>query len=131
MTKKTGIKPTDAELLIMQALWQHKHLTVHEVLETVGSNRNWGYTTVLKLMQIMTKKELVGRDTSKQTHVYWAKVSQQETRKGILNHVIDGVFGRSSGNLVLQALNERKVSQQELAEIKKLIDQLEDEGDSS
>jgi predicted transcriptional regulator len=114
-------KPTDAELAILRVLWAHGPSTVRQVAEIMG--RGTGYTTVLKLLQIMTEKRLVRRDESARTHVYEAACSQDQTERQLVADLMDRVFGGSAAKLVLQALSATKASPEELAEIRRLIDQ--------
>jgi predicted transcriptional regulator len=113
-------KPTDAELAILRVLWTRGASTVREVAETLG--REGAYTTVLKLMQIMTDKGLVKRDDSARTHVYKATSSADKMQKQLVTDLLDKVFEGSAAKLVLQALDAGKASPEELAEIRKLID---------
>ena len=113
-------KPTDAELGILQVLWSRGASTVREVAEAMG--RESAYTTVLKLLQIMTEKRLVRRDESARTHIYEAVYSQDQTQKQIVTELLDRVFDGSAAKLVLQALASGKTSPGELAEIRKLLD---------
>jgi predicted transcriptional regulator len=113
-------KPTDAELAILRVLWTRGPSTVRDVAEAMG--REGAYTTVLKLMQIMTDKGLVKRDDSTRTHVYKATSSEGQTQKQMVTDLLDKVFEGSAAKLVLQALDAGKASPEELAEIRKLID---------
>src|SRR5206468_7473718 len=113
-------KPTDAELAILRVLWTHGPSTVREVAEIMG--RESGYTTVLKLLQIMTEKGLVRRDESARTHVYTAACSQDRTERQLVTDLMNRVFGGSAAKLVLQALAATRASPEELVEIRKLID---------
>jgi predicted transcriptional regulator len=113
-------KPTDAELAILRVLWSRGPSTVREVAEAMG--REGAYTTVLKLMQIMTDKGLVKRDDSTRTHVYKATSSEDTTQKQLVADLLNKVFEGSAAKLVLQALDAGKASPEELAEIRKLID---------
>lgn len=118
-------KPTDAELAILQVLWELGPATVRQVQDRLQSERGTGYTTTLKLMQIMFEKGLVDRDESNRSHVYKAAISRQKTQRQIVGQLLDQVFDGSAQQLVLQALSARKSSRSELAEIRKLLDQLE------
>jgi BlaI family transcriptional regulator, penicillinase repressor len=113
-------RPTDAELAILRVLWAQGPSTVRQVAETMG--RDTGYTTVLKLLQIMTEKGLVRRDESARTHVYEAAFSQDQTERQLVADLMNRVFDGSAAKLVLQALASTKTSPEELAEIRKLID---------
>jgi len=112
-------KPTDAELGILRVLWARGPSTVREVTETLG--RDTGYTTVLKLLQIMTEKRLVRRDESSRTHIYEAAFTQDQTERQVVADLLDRVFEGSAAKLVLQALAANKTTPEELDEIKKLI----------
>lgn len=122
-----NIKPTDSELEILQILWQKRECTVREVNEILSEERGEevGYTTTLKLMQIMHEKGMVERDTSSRTHVYKALMNPERTRNNILNKVIDTVFNGSASQLVMQALSNRKSSKEEIEQIKNYLDQLD------
>ena len=120
------VKPTESELEILQILWKNGTATVRDVHEELAQSKEVGYTTTLKLMQIMHEKGLVKRDESMRTHVYQAAVNKEKTQKHLLTKMIDSLFGGSSTQLVLQALGsgERNVSAEELEEIQKLIENL-------
>ena len=120
------IKPTESELEILNILWMKDTATVREVHEELSKSKDVGYTTTLKLMQIMHEKGLVKRDESMRTHVYQPAVNKERTQKHLLDKMIDSLFGGSSTQLVLQALGggEQKVSAEELAQIQTLIDNL-------
>lgn len=117
-------RPTDAELAILRVLWDKGPATVREVHEALGDS---GYTTVLKLMQIMTEKGLVERDESQRAHVYKAKATQQKTQRQLVTDLVDRAFGGSPAQLALQALSTKKTSREELAELRRLLDTLEEE----
>jgi len=112
-------KPTDAELGILRVLWARGPSTVRQVAEQMG--RETGYTTVLKLLQIMTEKRLVTRDESARTHIYQAAYTQDQTERQLVTDLLDRVFDGSAAKLVLQALASNKASPEELDQIKKLI----------
>jgi BlaI family penicillinase repressor len=122
-TAKT-IKPTESELEILQILWKKVNASVREVHEELLATKEAGYTTTLKLMQIMHEKGLVKRDDSIKTHIYQAAVSKEKTQKHLLNKMINTVFGGSPGELVMQALGNHKASAEELEEIQKILDNL-------
>ncbi len=115
-------RPTEAELAILGVLWSRGPSTVRQVNDALSASRETGYTTTLKLMQIMAEKGLVSRDESGRTHVYTAKGSQNETQRALVNDLVDRAFGGSAAALVLQALQAGDTSPQELAEIQRLID---------
>jgi predicted transcriptional regulator len=113
-------KPTDAELAILRVLWSRGPSTVRDVFDALGGEG--AYTTVLKLLQIMTDKGLVRRDESARTHVYEAAYSQQQTQKQLVTDLLDRVFDGSAAKLVLHALESGKTSADEIAEIRRLLD---------
>ena len=113
-------KPTEAELAILRVLWTRGPSTVREVAEAMG--REGAYTTVLKLMQIMTEKGLVKRDDSTRSHVYKPTSSEDKMQKQLVTDLLDKVFAGSAAKLVLQALDTGKASPEELAEIRQLLD---------
>jgi BlaI family transcriptional regulator, penicillinase repressor len=112
-------RPTDAELAILKVLWARGASTVREVAEALG--RDVGYTTILKLLQIMTDKRLVKRDESARTHVYQAAYTEDQTQRQLVSDLLDRAFGGSASKLVLQALAASKATPQELAEVRKLL----------
>ncbi len=120
------IKPTESELEILNFLWQKDSATVRDVHEELAKFKDVGYTTTLKLMQIMHEKGLVKRDESMRTHVYQPAVNKEKTQKHLLNKMIDSLFGGSSTQLVLQALGngDQKISSEELEELQTLINNL-------
>lgn len=120
------VKPTESELEILQILWLKGLATVREVHEELAKFKDVGYTTTLKLMQIMHEKGLVKRDESMRTHVYQPAVNKEKTQKHLLTKMIDSLFGGSSTQLVLQALGngEGKASAEEIEQIQTLLDNL-------
>ena len=114
-------RPTPAELEILRSLWTHGPSTVREVQERLEAERPTGYTTVLKLMQIMAEKGLVARDESSRTHVYSPRVSRDDTQRQLVSDLVDRAFGGSAKALVLQALAAHPTSEEELREIQRLI----------
>ncbi|NEU08281.1 BlaI/MecI/CopY family transcriptional regulator [Flavihumibacter sp. R14] len=120
-------KPTASELEILQVLWKNTQCTVREVNEELTQMRDSevGYTTTLKLMQIMHEKGLVERDVSNRTHKYKATISHENISQGILQTLIDTVFNGSAAQLVMQALSDKKSSKEEIRKIKEYLDQLE------
>jgi BlaI family transcriptional regulator, penicillinase repressor len=125
MSTKT-IKPTESELEILQVLWEKDKASVREVHEELLMTKDVGYTTTLKLMQIMHEKGLVKRDDSYKTHIYQASVSKEKTQKHLLGKMINNLFGGSPAELVLQALGNHKASPAELEEIQRLLNNLKD-----
>jgi BlaI family transcriptional regulator, penicillinase repressor len=124
MSTTKAIKPTESELEILQILWTKGLATVREVHEDLASTKDVGYTTTLKLMQIMHEKGLVKRDDSMRTHVYQAAVNKERTQKHLLGKMIDSLFGGSPTQLVIQALGEHKTSPEELEKIQALLNEL-------
>ena len=118
------LKPTESELEILQILWDKEQATVREVHEELSKNKDSGYTTTLKLLQIMFEKGLVTRDDSNKTHIYQPAVTKQKTQKQLLDKMINTLFAGSSTQLVLQALGNQKTSKDELNEIQKYLDNL-------
>lgn len=124
MSVPRTIKPTESELEILQILWTKGLATVREVHEELAATKDVGYTTTLKLMQIMHEKSLVKRDDSMRTHVYQAAVNKEKTQKHLLGKMIDSLFGGSPTQLVIQALGEHKASPEELERIQSLLNDL-------
>jgi predicted transcriptional regulator len=118
-------RPTDAELSILRVLWARGPSTVRQVLDTLAEERGTGYTTVLKLLQIMTEKGLVARDESDRTHVYEARYGEADTQRQLVDDLLDRAFGGSAMQLVMSALSSRRTSRKELAEIRRLIEERE------
>lgn len=125
MSKKIKIKPTDSELNILQVLWAEGPCSVRKVNEILNKSKEVGYTTTLKLMQIMTNKSLVTRDTSARSHIYQANVSEDDTKKNLLSGFLNSTFQGSASKLILQALGNHKTSSEELEKIKTLIKEIE------
>lgn len=126
MTKTVKVKPTDAELEILSVLWEHGPSTVRDVHETLAQSRPAiGYTTVLKLMQIMHEKGLLERDDTARAHVYVAKHPQENMQRQIVGDLLDKVFAGSAMKLVMHALETKKTSTEELAQIRDLLDEFE------
>ena len=120
-------RPTDAELAILNVLWTNGPATVRQVHEALADARETGYTTTLKLMQIMHEKGLVKRDDSIKTHIYQAAVTREKTQKHMLGKMINTLFGGSATELVLQALGNHKASAGELEEIQKLLTEMKNQ----
>jgi len=127
MADKPTPRPTDAELAILRVLWERGPSTVREVHDSLSRTHDSGYTTILKLLQIMTDKRLVVRDESQRAHVYSTTLSQQRTQTQLLGDLIDRAFGGSPANLVMQALSASKASAEELTAIRHLLDRMEEE----
>ena len=115
-------RPTDAELAILRVLWEHGAATVRQVHEVLSRERPAAYTTALKMLQIMTEKGLVRRDETDRTHIYQARLSQEQTQRQLVRDLLDRAFGGSSSKLVMQALATRRASADELTEIRKLLE---------
>lgn len=118
-------KPTESELEILHVLWARNTCTVREVHEALYRDDGGGYTTALKLLQIMHAKGLVERDESQRAHVYRAKVSKERTQKRFLHDLVQRVFDGSSSQLVLHALGGKRASREELREIRELLNKLD------
>jgi predicted transcriptional regulator len=119
------IKPTESELEILQVLWKMGEATVREVHEELAKNKAAGYTTTLKLMQIMDEKGLVARDTTSKTHVYKALYTQDKAQSSALEKILTTVFQGSTSDLVIQALGNHRASKDEIDAIKKYLDQFD------
>ena len=123
MTRNTPVpRPTDAELAILRVLWERGPSTVRQVHDVLGRERPAVYTTALKLLQIMTEKGLVRRDETERTHVYHARLSEEQTQRQLVRDLLDRAFGGSASKLVMQALAARRATPEELGEIRKLIE---------
>jgi BlaI family penicillinase repressor len=115
-------RPTDAELAILRVLWERGPSTVRQVYDVLNVRRPTAYTTALKLLQIMTDKGLVRRDESDRTHVYHPRLSEEQTQRQLVRDLLERAFGGSSSKLVMQALNAKRATAEELSEIRKLIE---------
>lgn len=125
LMKQNSRRPTDAELTILQVLWDRGPSTVREVYRVLNSDKEVGYTTVLKLMQIMTAKGLVERDESRRPQLYRSCSPRELTQRQLIKDLADRAFGGSAKRLVMQALEGKKASPNELAQIEKLLNKLE------
>ena len=114
-------KPTDGELAILRVLWRRGPSTVREIHSTMNAAKPTGYTTVLKLLQIMADKGLVDRDESAHAHVYKARRPEEQTQQTLVADLLDRAFDGSAGRMVVQALAAQKAGPEELAEIRKLL----------
>jgi len=121
--KKSG--PTDRELAILGVLWQRGPSTVREIHETLHPESETGYTTTLKLMQIMAEKGLLTRKGAGRQHIYKPAVSQEKTQKQVVGEMLEKVFAGSAEKLVMRALSARKVSPEELKRIREMLDKME------
>ncbi len=122
---KKNLTPTESELEILQVLWQNGPCSVREVNNKLNESREVGYTTTLKIMQIMTDKGLVGRNTDHRTHIYHALAKEKDTQGTLLEKFIEKTYRGSTMRLVLQALGKQDATEQELEDLKKIINQLE------
>lgn len=127
MSSTKYIKPTESELEILQVLWERGLASVREVHEELSKTKEAGYTTTLKLMQIMNEKGLVKRDDSIKTHIYQPAVSKEKTQKHLLGKMINTLFGGSTTELVIQALGNHKATADELEEIQKLLTEMKNQ----
>jgi len=127
--KPQKIKATEAELEILQVLWTYGPSTVRFVNDKLKSERNVGYTTTLKVMQIMTEKGMLDRNKDSRSHIYNAAVEEKETKNHLIDKFVTSLFGGSASGMVLQALGNHKCSSDELEEIKKLIETIEKSSD--
>ena len=121
----TSIKPTASELEILTILWENGPLTVRSVNEIMSLKKEVGYTTTLKLLQIMTEKNLVSRQLENRTHIYSAIAGKEETRKAMLDSLLEAAFGGSAMKLVMQALGSHSATREELEDLRNLIDSIE------
>jgi BlaI family penicillinase repressor len=125
MSRKADHKPTQSELALLQVLWERGPSTVREIYEALRPEKVTGYTTTLKILQNMTEKGLVHRDESKRSHVYSPALDAERTKRQMVRDLLHRMFAGAPGKLVVHALSEARASAQELAEIRKLIDELE------
>ncbi len=126
MTAKPLPRPTPGELEILRVLWQRGPSTVRDVHDELSASRPTGYTTVLKLLQIMADKGLVTRDVTRRTHVYTAALAQGQTQRQLLDDLLDRVFDGSASQLVMQALASGHASSEEIAIIRRMLDEMEE-----
>ena len=129
MKKSKLPKPTEAELSILRVLWRQGPSTVREIWDQINPGQQTGYTTVLKISQIMVEKGLLDRDETQRSHVYRPRLTEDQTQRQVVGHLLDRVFSGSAGKLVMQALAVKKATPTELAEIRKLLDELEEGGE--
>jgi predicted transcriptional regulator len=118
-------RPTEAELELLNVLWQRGPSTVREIHEALSPEKDTGYTTTLKILQKMAEKGLVHRDESERSHVYAAAIREDHTQRQLVRDLLQKAFGGSPGRLVVAALSEKKASAAELAEIRRLLDHME------
>jgi BlaI family transcriptional regulator, penicillinase repressor len=120
-------KPTESELEILALLWEMGNASVRHIHEKLSKNKATGYTTTLKIMQIMHTKGLVKRDEENRSHIYSPAISQKETQKSLVNNFMSTAFGGSAKNLVMHALGQGDTSKEELKEIRAFLDKLEND----
>ena len=125
MSQKPRPHPTDAQLAILSVLWDQGPRTVRQVHEALPEEVRRGYTTTLKLMQIMAEKGLVVRDERERSHIYSAVVDENETKGQLVDELMHKAFGGSAAQLVMRALSEQRASEEELAEIRALLARIE------
>lgn len=125
-TQNMEIKPTESELEILQVIWEKGECSVRDVHEELAKTKDAGYTTTLKLMQIMHDKGLLVRDTTSKTHLYKSLVTREQAQTSALDKILSTVFKGSTSDLVIQALGNRRTSKDEIDAIKHFLDQFED-----
>jgi predicted transcriptional regulator len=128
MAKAKLSRPTNSELDILRVLWARGPSTVRDVHGALNAERPTGYTTVLKLMQIMTEKGLVRRDEKERAHVYRATVAEEHTQRQLVGHLIERAFGGSATKLMMQALATQKASPEEIRQMQEMLKEFEREG---
>ena len=127
MAKRRNLRLTNKELTILRILWDNGPSTVREVNEAMNKDENTGYTTTLKLMQIMIDKGLLRRDDSQFKHVYWPALTEEKTQKQLVDDLLEKAFSGSAEKLVMRALSAKKVTAKELAKIRKMLDEIKGE----
>jgi predicted transcriptional regulator len=125
MKKDKAPKPTESELEILQVLWRHGPSTVRFVNDKLNEKKTVGYTTTLKLMQLMFEKNILKRDEKKRSHLYRPAVKEKETQRLLLDRFLETAFGGSAMKLVMQALGSRETSKEEISRIREFLDNLE------
>jgi predicted transcriptional regulator len=130
MVENMETRPTNSELEILGVLWRRGPSSVRDVHENLNAKRHMGYTTVLKLMQIMAEKRLVIRQTDSRAHIYEANVDQAITQRGLVDDLASRAFGGSAYQLAMHALGSKKATPEEMAEIRRLLDEMENENDN-
>lgn len=128
-TGKVLPRPTDSELAILRVLWRLGPSTVRDVHDVLRKNRPTGYTTVLKLLQIMTEKGLVTRDEQERAHVYIAAQTEDAAQRNLVSDLVDRAFDGSARKLILQALASQRTTPEEIQEIRRLLDSLGDKNE--
>ena len=119
-------RPTDAELSILRVLWERGPSTVRQVHDVLSADRDFAYTTTLKLLQLMTEKGVAVREEAGRVHLYRAAVAQEETQRHLIRDLVDRAFGGSPSQLVMQALAAKPASAEELREIRRLLKEHEE-----
>jgi BlaI family transcriptional regulator, penicillinase repressor len=127
MTNSKFSKPTESEMEILQVLWESGSSTVREVHDVLSETKDSGYTTTLKLMQIMNEKGLLNRNDEAKTHIYSPTIKKESVQKQVVSKMINGLFKGSPAKLVMHALGNHHASKEEIQEIKKYLDQMESE----
>ncbi len=122
MARTARSRPTDGELSILRILWERGPSTVREIHEAIFPGRTSGYTTTLKLLQIMTEKGLTTREEWGRVHRYSAAAAEEETQRQLVEDLVERAFGGSAGKLMIQALATKQASAEELTEIRKLLE---------
>ena len=125
MPRNPSSQPNDVELAILRVIWNKKACTVRDVHEALQPQRKTGYTSTLKMMQVMVEKGLLKRDDSERPQLYRPAIPEEQTQKKIVRDVVQKVFGGSARKLVMQAVQSQKISREELAEIRQMLDSLE------
>lgn len=122
MTRETPI-PSNAELEILRILWKRGPSTVRDVHDELRKDKDVGYTTVLKIMQVMADKEIVTRDESERSHVYTPAVEEKSIKRRLVSELLDKAFDGSAAQLVMQALSDKRASPEDIKKIRKLLDE--------
>ena len=128
MKEKTTVRPTTAELEILNVIWAHGPSTVRFVNDCLNGPKVVGYTTTLKIMQLMAEKGLLTRDESRRSHLYGAVAPKEQVQKQLLDRLLEQAFGGSALKLVMQALGGHKASPDEISRIRELLDRMEGDG---
>lgn len=131
MSNLKSNRPTESEMEILQVLWERGPSTVREVHEILSQTKDSGYTTTLKLMQIMNEKGLLNRNDDAKSHVYTAAVKKESIQKQAVSKMINGLFKGSSAKLVMHALGNHRASKEEIVEIKKYLDEIENKANAN
>ncbi len=127
MPRKPSLQPTEVELDILNVLWDRGPSTVREVHDALQGQRSTGYSTTLKMMQVMHQKEMLKRDDSARPQKYRPARSREKTQQGLIDHLVNRAFGGAAGRMLVRALSSKQISDDELNEIKALIREIERE----